>query len=69
MNWFRNFSIKGKRILDFGCGTDYNSYYIAKRDSPQRVIGIDILKESINYCKRKYSANNVDFFVQDYLDL
>jgi len=59
--------MKNKRILDFGCGTGYNSYFIAKRQSPKIVVGIDILEECISYCKDNYSAKNTAFHVQDCL--
>lgn len=59
--------MKNKRILDFGCGTGYNSYFITKRQSPKMVVGIDILQECIAYCKDNYSAENTAFYLQDCL--
>jgi cyclopropane fatty-acyl-phospholipid synthase-like methyltransferase len=48
--------MKNKKILDFGCGTGYNSYFIVKRQSPKMVVGIDILEDVIAYCKSNYSV-------------
>jgi len=59
--------MKGKRILDFGCGTGYDSYYISKRQSPELVVGLDILEESIAYCKRHHSTSKTKYYVQDCL--
>lgn len=60
-----NFS--GKRIIDYGCGTGYNSYYITKRQSPREVVGLDIQEECIAYCKKYYATKLTEFYVQDCL--
>lgn len=57
----------GKDVLDFGCGTGYNSYYISKNQNPRKVIGIDILQECIDYCCENYAADNTQYFVRDCL--
>jgi 2-polyprenyl-3-methyl-5-hydroxy-6-metoxy-1,4-benzoquinol methylase len=61
-------SIKGKRVLDFGCGTGYNCYYLANRNAPRAVVGIDLLKDCIEHCKRNYLMPNVKYLVQDCLE-
>jgi SAM-dependent methyltransferase len=60
--------LNGKRILDFGCGTGYNCYYLANRNAPQQVLGTDLLKDCITHCKKYYSMPNVEYLVQDCLE-
>lgn len=59
--------MKSKTILDFGCGTGYNSYYISEKQHPEKVVGIDILNECIDYCKKNYSTDRTEYLVQDCL--
>ena len=61
-------SMEGKKILEFGCGTGYNCYYLASRNSPKEVVGIDILSDCIEYCKENYATQNTKFVVQDCLE-
>ena len=51
--------VKGKRVLDFGCGSGYGAARIAS--NCESVTGVDISEEAIAYAKKKYSAPNVTF--------
>lgn len=62
-----NIPMKDKRILDYGCGTGYNSYYISQRQSPNKVVGVDILDQCIEYCKKHYTSSKTEYHVQDAL--
>jgi len=56
--------IKGKRVLDVGCGDGVLSFFLAKRGA--KVVGIDISKEAINFaCKkcRKIENLNLEFLI------
>lgn len=59
--------MQARDVLDFGCGTGYNSYYIAKKQQPEKVVGIDILQECIDYCNRNYSTERTEYRLQDCL--
>lgn len=54
-----NNDLEGKTVLDIGCGFADLYGYILKRGIKCRYIGIDIVPEFIEYCKRKY--NDAEF--------
>ena len=60
-------SMKGMRVLDFGCGTGYNGFYISEQCAPEQVVGLDILQECISYCKANYATERTEYHVQDAL--
>ena len=51
--------VKGKSILDVGCGSGYGTALLSNF-SPH-AIGVDISKEAIRYCKKKYERKNLEF--------
>jgi len=51
--------VEGKDVLDISCGSGYGSNYLAKR--AKSVVGADIDTETINYCRKKYIRNNLEF--------
>lgn len=57
--------VRGKVVLDFGCGDGQNSVLLARRGA--RVLGMDISDALIRVAKRRLAANGitsgVDFFV------
>jgi ubiquinone/menaquinone biosynthesis C-methylase UbiE len=57
--------IKNKNILDVGCGNGSLTSAISKQGA-KRVIGVDISKKWIKFCKKKYSSiKNLDFYRAD----
>ena len=60
-------SFNGRRVLDFGCGTGYNSYYLAARQSPAEVVGLDISEKCIAHCRQHYGHMNTSYHVRDCL--
>ena len=58
---------EGMKILDYGCGTGYLSFYLAERGA--KVTGIDISEEAVRQARIKRSELNleamVDFLVMD----
>lgn len=54
--------VKGKIVLDIACGSGYGTKILADNGA-EFVYGIDVSKETIEYCKRKYNYSNVDFKV------
>lgn len=53
--------LKGKVILDAGCGNGYWSRRMAK--TAQRVVGVDFTPELIEHAKRRGVPNNVQFLL------
>jgi len=48
---FSNSSVKGKYVLDFGCGDGHLSLFLAKEKQPARILGVDISVPAINRAK------------------
>ncbi len=46
-------------VLDIACGTGYGSYELTKE--AQRVIGVDLSQESIDYAKANYVTGNLEY--------
>lgn len=45
--------VRGKTVLDVGCGTGYGSHYLRTHDA-QSVFGIDYSEDAITYASRRY---------------
>lgn len=60
-------SLKGKVVLDAGCGNGYWSRRLAKE--AKEVIGVDFTEELIEIAKTKPSSDNLKFQVGDLKDL
>jgi len=58
---------KNKRVLDIACGSGYGSYLIS--NIADSVVGIDIDKNTIQFCSDKYKNNNLEFRDSDALFL
>ncbi len=56
--------IKGKMVLDFGCGDGPLSLFLAKEKRPRRIVGVDISNAGIERAKsaltRTLLTNGVD---------
>ena len=57
--------IKGKEILEVGCGRGGGLSYINRTFAPNSVIGIDLNKKAIKFCNKKYSSEKNKFFQAD----
>lgn len=61
--------LKGKLVLELGCGNCYNAIFCAKQGA--KVVASDIDKSAIEYCKNKVKVKNeflnlnIDFYVGD----
>jgi ubiquinone/menaquinone biosynthesis C-methylase UbiE len=63
---------KGKKALDFGCGTGRNVKNLLELAEWKRVDGVDISKDNIKHAKRLVSKNykdNFKFYVNNGVDL
>src|SRR4030066_1168561 len=55
--------LKGKTVLDAGCGNGYWSMTLAKK--AKKVVGIDFSEELIKAAELRYSAPNLEFITRD----
>lgn len=63
---FRGLNLKGRTILDVGCGLgDLIDYLEKVTDGDFNYIGIDIAEKLIGSASEKYSRPNVKFYVGD----
>ncbi|MFZ4632083.1 MAG: class I SAM-dependent methyltransferase, partial [Patescibacteria group bacterium] len=56
--------VKNKNVLDIACGSGYGSQHLLNSGA-KKIIGVDISAETINYCKEKYQADNLNFLIGD----
>jgi SAM-dependent methyltransferase len=52
------------RVLDLGCGCGYGAHLLAGSGA-ERVVGIDISTEAVDFARSHYSAANLDLAVMD----
>jgi O-antigen biosynthesis protein len=52
--------VSGKVVLDIACGSGYGSDYLSKAGA-KKIIGVDISEETIEYCKKNYPDNGIEF--------
>lgn len=52
--------INDRVVLDLGCGSGYGTYYLSTKGA-KYIIGVDISKEVIKYCKGQYSNENLQY--------
>jgi 2-polyprenyl-3-methyl-5-hydroxy-6-metoxy-1,4-benzoquinol methylase len=51
--------IKNKNVLDTACGLGWGSYLIS--DYPESLISVDIDNKSLNFAKKQWKSNKIDF--------
>lgn len=54
---------RGLEVLDLGCGVGYGTAHLA--DTARRVVGGDLDPDSIDYARRRYGGENVEFVELD----
>jgi len=52
--------VRGKRVLDYGCGSGYGSYMLSS--IADNVTAVDISKEAVNFAKSCYKSSNLVFY-------
>lgn len=54
-------NLKGKDVLEVGCGCGGGSSYIMKYHKPNSMKGIDIAEKAIDFCNSYYSKDGLSF--------
>lgn len=62
---FAGFFVRGKDVLDLGCGVGYGSHYLVSECKPRSVVAIDISSEAIEFARSHYRKKNLAFVVGD----
>ena len=58
----------GQKILEIGCNKGYGLYFIANNLPNPQVVGADINKEFIEFCRRTWNLKNLEFEITDILN-
>lgn len=53
--------VRGKVVLDYGCGSGYGSHYLAP--DCEHITGIDISKQAVEFAASRYQADNLSYQV------
>ncbi|WP_308389701.1 methyltransferase domain-containing protein [Acidithiobacillus sp. AMEEHan] len=59
---FASAFVKGKRVLDVGCGVGYGAHHLAVNGA-ESVLAFDISADAINHARENYAHPNVEFAV------
>lgn len=51
--------VKGKKVLDYGCGSGYGTQMLS--EAAEKVIGVDISREAIDFAQKNYLSPNLEF--------
>ncbi len=57
--------VKGKDILEVGCGRGGGLSYVNRYLSPKNVTGVDLNKKAIQFCNKHYKGTNNSFVQAD----
>jgi len=56
---FASAFVKDKKVLDIACGSGYGTNYLSA--FAKDILGVDVDKKTIEYCRLKYSRKNLHF--------
>jgi len=59
-------NLRGKKVLEIGCGNGVQAIYIMKKYEPSKMIGIDLNKSNIRIAQKealKQKVENIDFVI------
>ncbi|MCX6171910.1 MAG: class I SAM-dependent methyltransferase [Flavobacterium sp.] len=57
--------VENKLVLDIACGSGYGTYIIASKGKANKVIGVDLNEDAIQYGNYKYKNDSVERLVGD----
>lgn len=61
--------LRGKDVLEVGCGRGGGSSYVARQLGPRSVVGVDFAASAVAFCRRRHRADNLSFKEGDAEDL
>lgn len=62
--WFASRFVRGRRVLDLGCGTGYGAADLLHAGASE-VVGVDLDSKAIRYARRHYQSPQLSFHVGD----
>lgn len=62
--WFATRFVRGRRVLDLGCGTGYGTSDLLHAGATE-VVGVDLDPKSVRYARRRYKSPGLSFHVGD----
>jgi SAM-dependent methyltransferase len=61
--------LNGRRVLDIGCGRGGTIQLVHAHFRPSETVGLDLTREAIEFCRKRYSHPDTRFEVGDAEDL
>jgi fatty-acid O-methyltransferase len=61
--------LRGKEVLEVGCGHGGGASYLSRTLRPRRYVGLDLNPAGIAFCRRRHSLPGLEFVVGDAQDL
>lgn len=62
--WFASRFVRGRRVLDLGCGTGYGAADLLHAGATE-VVGVDLDAKAVRYARRHYQSPGLSFQVGD----
>lgn len=57
--------LKGKKVLEVGCGRGAGAFFLAKTFSPEEIKGVDLSSENITVANKLYQHHNLSYLQGD----
>lgn len=54
-------ALRGKKVLDLGCGRGGGLAFLAKYLAPEEAVGVDLSNWQIQFCKHRHEEENLKF--------
>lgn len=61
----RDIDMRGRDVLEVGCGRGGGAAYVSRYHAPQRVVGVDFAEAGIAWCRRHHTLPGLTFVVGD----
>jgi SAM-dependent methyltransferase len=61
--------LRGKTVAEIGCGPGAGCAHLARAYAPGSIVGVDLNKEMVAWCRAHHEAPNLEFLQGDALDL